>query len=177
MTTSGLPGLRGPDHIGFTVPDLDQAVAFFRDVIGCDYIYYGGEFGGNPEFMTRQLSVDGAAHLKYCFMRCANGANFEIFEYEAPDQAPVPPRNSDIGGHHVAFYVDDMAAAIAHLKANGVTVQGEPQYIKDGPSAGATWVYFLAPWGMQLELVSYPDGKAYAEDAPILLWDPRDPGG
>ena len=25
----GLPGLRGTDHIGFTVPDIDEAVAFF----------------------------------------------------------------------------------------------------------------------------------------------------
>ncbi len=26
---------------------------------------------------------------------------------------------------------------------------------------GSRWVYFLAPWGMQFELVSYPDGKAF----------------
>ena len=30
-----------------------------------------------------------------------------------------------------------------------------------GPSAGQTWVYFLSPWGMQLELLSYPQGKGY----------------
>ena len=176
MTSSGLPGLRGSDHIGITVPNLDQAVAFLTEVIGCEYIYYGGEFGGDPDFMTRQLSVDGKARLRYCFLRCANGSNFEIFEYEAPVQQTSPPRNSDIGGHHIAFYVDDMEAAVAHLKAHRVTVQGVPQFIEEGPSAGATWVYFLAPWGLQLELVSYPDGKAYANDAPRLLWDPRDPG-
>ena len=28
-----LPGLRGTEHIGFTVPDLDQAERFFVDVI------------------------------------------------------------------------------------------------------------------------------------------------
>ena len=26
---------------------------------------------------------------------------------------------------------------------------------------GQRWVYFLAPWGMQFELVSYPGGKAF----------------
>ena len=30
------------------------------------------------------------------------------------------PRNSDIGGHHVALYVDDLDAAIEHLRAHGV---------------------------------------------------------
>jgi catechol 2,3-dioxygenase-like lactoylglutathione lyase family enzyme len=32
---TGLPGLRGTDHIGLTVPDLEQAITFFTDVIGC----------------------------------------------------------------------------------------------------------------------------------------------
>ncbi len=35
-------------------------------------------------------------------------------------------------------------------------------------------MYFLSPWGMQLELVSYPGGKAYAENASVLLWQPDD---
>jgi hypothetical protein len=30
-----------------------------------------------------------------------------------------------------------------------------------GPAEGNRWVYFLAPWGMQFELVSYPSGKAW----------------
>jgi len=42
--------------------------------------------------------------------------------------------------------------------------------MSEGASAGLTWVYFLSPWGMQLELVSYPNGKAYqwATDASFL---------
>ena len=39
-TTAGespaLPGLRGVDHIGITVPDMEQATAFFVDVLGCE---------------------------------------------------------------------------------------------------------------------------------------------
>lgn len=31
-----LPGLRGADHIGMTVPNLDEAVEFFVDVIGAE---------------------------------------------------------------------------------------------------------------------------------------------
>jgi hypothetical protein len=27
-------------------------------------------------------------------------------------------------------------------------------------------VYFLAPWGLQLELVSYPNGKAFDRQRP-----------
>ena len=52
-----------------------------------------------------------------------------------------------------------------YLRDQGVTVLGEPTASK-GPSEGQRWVYFLAPWGMQFELVSYPGGKAYDRQRP-----------
>ncbi len=57
---------------------------------------------------------------KLRFFRCKHGSNFEIFQYEAPDQNPVLPKNSDIGGHHLAFYVDDFDVALEYLKQRGV---------------------------------------------------------
>ena len=32
---NGLLGLVGVDHVGLTVPDIDEAVAWFEDVLGC----------------------------------------------------------------------------------------------------------------------------------------------
>lgn len=60
---------------------------------------------------------------------------------------------------------------MAHLRQHGVRILGEPT-ASSGPSEGQRWVYFLAPWGMQLELVSYPDGKRYEADSPVRLWQP-----
>jgi catechol 2,3-dioxygenase-like lactoylglutathione lyase family enzyme len=171
----GLPGMRGPDHVGFTVPDLAQAVGFFRDTLGCEEFYPLGPFsGGDSTWMADHLNVDAKATIPDMrLMRCGNGANLEIFQYTAPEQNLTPPRNSDVGGHHVAFYVDDMTAAVDYLRAQGVKVLGDPTTMTEGPSAGEKWVYFLAPWGMQLELVSYPEGKAYEKDYEGRLWDPR----
>jgi hypothetical protein len=39
-------------------------------------------------------------------------------------------------------------------------VLGEPT-VSRSASEGQRWVYFLSPWGMQFELVSYPHGKAF----------------
>ena len=173
----GLPGLRGTDHIGFTVPDLDEAVRFFVDVIGCEAFYDLGPFSSDGDWMAEHLNVHPRAVMRRLkFLRCRNGSNFEIFEYESPDQRSTPPRNSDVGGHHLAFYVDDMAAALAHLRRHGVRILGEPTLRETGPSGGQTWVYFLAPWGMQLELVSYPRGKAYERETAHRLWRPARPG-
>ena len=105
------------------------------------------------------------------FFRCANGPNFEIFEYQTPNQQPVPPRNSDVGGHHLALYVEDLDLAVAHLRSHGVRILGEPT-VSSGPSRGQRWVYFLTPWGMQFELVSFPRGKAYEESSAVRLWQP-----
>lgn len=173
--SNGLPGLRGTDHIGFTVPDLEEAVAFFVDVIGCEAFYELGPFEGG-DWLSRQLDVHPQTRMKKLkFLRCKNGTNFELFEYEAPDQNTEQPRNSDIGGHHLAFYVDDFDAALAHLKAHGVEIMGEPVVRTAGPSGGQTWIYFKTPWGMQLELVSYPNGKAYEADYETKLWHPAYP--
>ena len=176
MSENGLPGLRGTDHIGFTVPDLDEAVDFFVQVIGCEAFYDLGPFRFDDDWMERQLNVHPRTVMRRLkFLRCKHGSNFEIFEYESPDQNTTQPKNSDIGGHHLAFYVDDMDAAIAYLKANNVRILGEPVVREQGPSAGQTWLYFLSPWGMQLELVCYPGGKGYEKDTAKRLWHPARP--
>ncbi len=157
----GLPGLRRLDHIGFTVPDLAQAHRFLTEVLGCEYLYTLGPFRSDDDWVHEHLGVHPRAVMRRLhFYRCGEQAVFEVFQYTAPGQRTGQPRNSDIGGHHVALYVDDLDRAVAYLRARGVTIQGDPT-ASSGPSQGQRWVYFLSPWGMQFELVSYPGGKAF----------------
>src|SRR6185437_4424724 len=162
-----IPGMRGMEHIGFTVPDINQACDFFERILGAKTLFTAAKnFRGEGDWMRVHLNVDPRCVIKeFRYMRCANGSNLEVFEYEAPDQNTVPPKNSDIGGHHLAFYVDDMDAAIAFLKENNVRVLGEPTAYTEGPNLGLTWCYFLAPWGQQLEIVSAPNGTTYDNEA------------
>lgn len=173
----GLPGLRGTDHVGFTVPDLEQAVDFFVNVLGCEPLYELGPFRSDADWMQAHLGVHPRTVMrKLRFLRCAFGSNFELFEYESPDQNRQQPLNSDVGGHHLAFYVDDIGAALEYLRAKGVRILGEPTVRTAGPNAGQTWIYFLSPWGMQLELVSFPGGKGYEKETDRRLWHPARPG-
>jgi catechol 2,3-dioxygenase-like lactoylglutathione lyase family enzyme len=109
-------------------------------------------------------------------MRCGNGSNIELFQYESPDQQNAIPKNSDIGGHHIAFYVEDINAAAKYLKDKGVRTLMGPLPVEQGPAAGQAIIYFFAPWGLQLELISYPNGMAYEKDGGTILWTPKDPG-
>lgn len=171
----GLPGLRGTEHIGFTVPDLDQATRFFVDVIGCELVYSLGPFARDDDWMREHMGVHPRTVMRELrFFRCAFGPNFEVFQFEPADGQAPQPRNSDIGGHHLAFYVDELDAAVEHLHAHDIEVMGEPTASRNA-SEGQRWVYFRSPWGMQFELVSFPDGKAYEADAPVTLWHPARP--
>ena len=162
----GLPGLRRLDHVGFTVPDLDAAHTWLVDVLGCEYLYSLGPFRDDEgDWMTRHLNIHPRAQMvENRWFRLGDQAVFEVFHYESPDQDLDPessmPRNSDVGGHHVALYVDDLDAAVEHLKSHDVRVLEGPTASR-GPAEGNRWIYFLSPWGMQFELVSYPNGKAW----------------
>ena len=171
--SGGLPGLRGIEHVGITVPDWAAAADFFVRVLGCRFVLDGGVVA-DPALNARQLGVHPAASMRWGFLRCGHGPNIEVFEYQAPEQAAAPPRNSDIGGHHLAIYVDDIAAAIAHLRGHGIAVEDD-EYIADGPAEGSRWTYFKTPWGLQLELVSYPQAKGAADSPARLLWHPAYP--
>jgi catechol 2,3-dioxygenase-like lactoylglutathione lyase family enzyme len=159
-----LTGVRAVDHIGITVPDLEAAHVFFIRVLGCTYLYRLGPFQDDGHWMSEHLGVDDRTVMRRLhFYRLGGQAIFEVFEYEAADQVTTPPRNSDVGGHHVALYVDDLDDAVKALRAAEIEVQGDPTASR-GPSEGQRWVYFRSPWGMQFELVSYPDGKAFDHD-------------
>ena len=167
-----MPGIRGVNHIGITVPDMTQAEAFFTDVLACQKATAFGPFRDDTgSFMQDLLDVDPRAVVEQItLMRCGFGSNIELFKYTAPDQKTVTARNSDIGGHHIAFYVDDIDAAAAYLKDKGIRTLMGPLPVSEGPAAGQTILYFFAPWGLQLEAISFPQGMAYEKDGGPVLW-------
>lgn len=171
---SALPGARAVHHIAYTVPDLEQAVGFFVDVLGAELAYRLGPVE-DPEgdWMTRKLGVHPRASAHIAMLRLGPVTNLELFEYTAPDQDRGRPRNSDWGGHHFALYVDDVDKAVEYLRdVPGVTILGEPETITEGPIAGDRWVYFTTPWGLHMELINMPEGMPYEETTDTRLYHP-----
>ena len=147
---------RSIDHLSYTVPNLDEAVDFFCRVLGAEELYRsGGPNSGNAEGFAERFNTHAGASYKLAKLRLG-GAAFELFEYEAPDLRREPPRNCDAGGCHFGVVVDDVAAATELLRQQpGVRVLGTPSRIpQDHPLKGRHWIYFLTPWGLQIELVS-----------------------
>jgi catechol 2,3-dioxygenase-like lactoylglutathione lyase family enzyme len=170
----GIPSATHVDHIGFTVPDLDEAVAFFTEVLGCELVYEVGPIAySESRWMEVQLNVHPRASMRVATLRCGPVTNLELFEYSTPDQNTTFPKNSDYGGYHLAFFVGDMEAAVAYLRGQpGVTVLGEPQ-TDSGLIEGNEWVYFLTPWGMQMEIRSWERGLPYERTTNARMFGPE----
>ncbi|HXL29950.1 MAG TPA: VOC family protein [Bradyrhizobium sp.] len=176
-SADSIPGLRGHDHTGITVPDVKAATAFFTDVLGCAHAMSFGPFSDDKgTFMQDAVNVNPRAVIdEISMVRCGYGSNIELFQYQSPDQAKTLPKNSDIGGHHIALYVDDIAKAAEYLRSKNVKTMQGPIPVNEGPAAGQSILYFLTPWGLQMELISYPKGMAYEKSAKTVLWSTTEP--
>ena len=92
-SADSIPGLRGHDHTGITVPDVKAATAFFTDVIGCSHAMSFGPFMDDKgTFMQDVVNVNPRAVIEEISMvRCGYGSNIELFQYNSPDQAKSEP--------------------------------------------------------------------------------------
>jgi catechol 2,3-dioxygenase-like lactoylglutathione lyase family enzyme len=140
----GIPTTINIDHYGYVVPDLDQAVAFFTDVLGFDLLSLDDPIEFPDDSLARWYHVHPRASVRFAFVRYGR-AIIELVAWHTPDQNTVAPSNSDLGGRHLAIAVTDVDAAMAYLKAQpGVTVFERSAW---------NFVYFTTPWGMTLQIV------------------------
>jgi catechol 2,3-dioxygenase-like lactoylglutathione lyase family enzyme len=171
-----VPGLLGIDHVGITVPNIEVAAAWLEQNLGfINPLTFGPFSDPSGDFMTQLVDVHPRAVVQQIRMlRGGNGPNVELFQYTSPDQDQTFRRNSDWGGHHIAFYVRHIDKGVETLQARAGSKLFGPVTLTDGPAAGQSINYFEDPFGTAVELISYPHGMAYQSTAPIPLWDPRD---
>jgi methylmalonyl-CoA epimerase len=131
------------DHIGIAVQDVDKALAFYRDALGLDV--------EAPEDVRSQRV---RAHV----IPVGQSA-LELLEATAPDSAIakfVEKRGPGI--HHVTLRVEDIGAALTHLKARGVRLVDETPR----PGAEGAQVAFIHPsatHGVLVELKQPPPSR------------------
>jgi len=178
-TTSAARSVRGIDHIGLTVPDLEAATRFFIHAFGASVLYDAlprSSPGRRGAELESRLGVpDGTIQLAIRMLSLADGPSLELFEYRSPVQA-VAAVPSDYGWQHVAFYVDDIeGVADAVIAAGGITL-GEPRplvHLEAGPAN--RFLYCRTPWGSTLELITYPDPQPYELNTQRRRWRPAEP--
>ncbi|MEU2129697.1 VOC family protein [Streptomyces sp. NPDC018352] len=162
--------VRGIDHIGVTVPDLETATLFLARAFGAEVLYdtlrrQDGPNGG-PE-VERRLGVPaGTQQLAIRMLALPGGGpGIELCEFEGPRREP-PARPCDFGWQHVALYADDLDAAVRDCVAAGASLLAGPQPLP-GPEAGEhnRFAYLRTPWGSTLQLLTYPDPQPWERTA------------
>ncbi len=168
-----LGAIAGVQHVGITVPDMTVAVHFFVELLGCEVLFSEGPYELQGRHAVANNVAPGTVLNRLTMLGCGGGACLELFEYAAPDQRRAPVANVDNGGHHVAFQVDDIDVAATRLANAGVVLCGPVNRSVSGPFEGLAWLYVLAPWGMQLELVQMPPaGIGWERSAQRRLYRP-----
>jgi methylmalonyl-CoA epimerase len=114
------------DHLGIAVSDLPASLAFFRDTLG----------------LHLETSEEVASQKVRAHFLSTGQSSLELLEATAPD-SPIARylEKRGPGMHHVALRVDDIAAALAHLKARGVRLIDE----RPRPGAEGALVAFIHP--------------------------------
>ena len=57
----------------------------------------------------------------------------------------------------------------------GIRTLMGPFPVNEGPAAGQSVLYFFAPWGLQMEAISFPKGMAFEKDGGPVLWSNTEP--
>jgi len=125
------------DHVAIAVKDLEAAIAYYHDTFGCDV--------SHREVVERDGVEEALLKVADSYVQLLTPIR---------DDSPVAKflEKKGEGIHHVGYRVDDCAAALAQVKAEG------HQVIDDAPRPGSrgTTVAFVHPktaFGTLIELV------------------------
>lgn len=166
--------VRAIEHVGITVPDLEQATTFFAEAFGAEKIYDMLDEPLAGSAVEAGLGIPQGAKIEAIRMlRLGEGPNLELFVYSGTEQrAPVTP--NDFGIQHFCIYVDDIDKASMQLENAGGTLLSEPNDLPGGDAGeGNRYLYARTPWGSTIELVTYPSQQAYENRTQLRRWRPR----
>jgi len=124
-------GLKHIHHVAIICTNYEQSKHFYVEILG----------------LTVLQEVYRAERQSYKLdLEIAGQYQIELFSF--PDPAARPSRPEAAGLRHLAFAVDDIQRAVAHLQVNGVTT--EPIRIDEYTQKRFT--FFADPDGLPLEL-------------------------
>ncbi len=141
-------------HVGLTVRDLDDSLAFWRDHLGLRQI---GRGIVEWEHLDRIVGLDGTK-IEWAELELPGGAILEFFAYQSPAAGPLPAGGINRPGMaHICLEVADVEQVTEQLKAAGYRTRSrELVTIPRGAYKGVKCIYFLDPDGVTLELSERP---------------------
>jgi glyoxylase I family protein len=123
--------LNGVHHIAVIGTDYERSKRFYCDVLG--FTLRSEVYRAERDSWMADLELHGRYVL-------------ELFTFPSPPPRPTGPEAT--GLRHLAFEVDDVAAALAELRAAGVRCEE----LRTDPHTGKAMAFFFDPDDQPLEL-------------------------
>src|SRR5699024_11402619 len=103
--------IRGINHIGMTVPDIEIATQFFQNSLGAKIAYDSQTLDDRPRggpLVEKLLGIPEDSYIvKKRMPTIGNGPNIEMFQfYNVHSRKPLSLE--DYGYTHLSFYTDDI---------------------------------------------------------------------
>ena len=142
-------------HTNLIAVDWRQLVRFYEEVFGCEPVPPERDYRG--ENLEAATGLEGAT-LRGMHLRLPglgpDGPTIEIFQYEQAEKRERPAINRP-GFAHIAFAVDDVAAAQDEVLAAGGSKYGELTKFQTKDGGRVTMVYLKDPEGNIIELQAW----------------------
>jgi catechol 2,3-dioxygenase-like lactoylglutathione lyase family enzyme len=144
-------------HVCITVPDIDEALAFYQDVLGLESL---GRLrnektdGAALGFPGQEIEIH-ADHLSGNLTE--NATVIDLIQFVKPativDEGPYRETNH-VGITRIAFEVDDTDAIYEKLRARGdIEFLGQPATVRSPTMGSLRILTFKDPHGIILELI------------------------
>ncbi|MBK5258220.1 MAG: VOC family protein [Thermoanaerobaculia bacterium] len=141
-------------HTNLIARDWRALAQFYERVFACTPVPPERNYSGND--LEAGTGVENARLRGVHLLLPGHGERgptLEIYQYE-PEMKPIRPEVNRNGFAHIAFEVDDVAAARQMVVENGGTPVGEIVTLKPGDRS-VTWCYLRDPEGNIVELQSW----------------------
>ena len=110
-------------HVGLSVSNIDESLAFYRDYLGMEVIM---ELDIQDDRIGRVVGIPGAK-CRIIHLRLGE-ATLELFEYSEPSGKNVTKdlRQCDLGISHIGFEVNHIHKHLKEIQDRGCKMLGEP---------------------------------------------------
>jgi len=143
------------NHFSIAVKDLNQVVAFFRDILGLTSIWPIYEYEGQELDESTGLS---GAHCRIAKIEVGS-AILEFMQYLSPPGRELKGNPNDAGCPHIAFDVDNIDEMYKTLKQRGVRFKSAPLALttdRHHPMYGWREVDLWGPENITLQFMQAP---------------------
>ncbi|HEY0792906.1 MAG TPA: VOC family protein [Chthoniobacterales bacterium] len=146
------------NHIGLTVENLEEAVAWYQKVLGFQVLMGPLDVTVDDSplgILLRDFFDPRLKRLRMCHLTTGNGVGFEIFEFIEPkSQRPATDFEYTRGGfYHICVTDPDIEGLIARIVENGGRQRGHT--CKPYAGAGYQAAYCHDPFGNVIEVLSH----------------------